>query len=506
MNKNSRNNQIAKNTIVLYIRTIIILIVSLYTSRVVLNTLGVDDYGIYNVVGGFVTMFSLLSSSLSNTISRFITTELGKGNINRLKDIFSTSVNVQIIISIVIGLLLEVIGIWFLNNKMQIPADRIFAANIVMHCSIITFIINLISIPYNSCIIAHEKMTAFAYISILETVLKLCSVLILYIQFFDNLIVYAVLLMLTSVIIRIVYGVYCNKKFEECHYEMKIDKPLLKEMTSMASWNILGSGAGILNNQGINVVINMFFGVTVNAARGIAVQVNGAIIQFANNFTTALNPQITKSYAAGEYERMRTLVFKGACFSFYLLFLMTLPVIIETPTILELWLKIVPDYAVSFVRYTLVLSLISIVTTSLFVVSMATGKIKKYQTVVGSLSLSTFVFTYICYKLGANVETTYIIAIIIEISIMVARVLIVNKLVHIGVTAFFKSVVLRIILVVAASLVLPVLAIGIMPASIVGLFLETLVCLISSVLCILYIGMNESERHYAFNIIKRKLK
>lgn len=505
MDEKAKNTQIAKNTIVLYIRTIIILVVSLYTSRVVLNTLGVDDYGIYNVVGGFVTMFSLLSSSLSNTISRFITTELGKGNMERLKNIFSTSVNVQILISIAIGLLLEVVGIWFLNNKMQIPADRMFAANIVMHCSIVTFIINLISIPYNSCIIAHERMTAFAYISIFETILKLCSVLILYIQFFDNLIVYAILLMLTSVIIRIIYGVYCSRNFEECKYRLNLDKPLLKEMTSMASWNILGSGAGILNNQGINVVINIFFGVAVNAARGIAVQVNGAIIQFANNFTTALNPQITKSYAAGEYDRMRMLVFKGARFSFYLLFLMTLPVMIETPAILKLWLNNVPEYAVEFVRFTLVLSLISIVTTSLFVVSMATGKIKRYQTVVGCLSLSTFVLTYICYKLGANVEATYIIAIIIEISIMIARVIIVNKLVYLGIMNFFKSVVLRIILVVAVSLITPLLVKEIMPASTIRLIFEIAICLSSAALTILYIGMSKSERNYAFKMIRNKL-
>lgn len=505
MDEKAKNKQIAKNTIVLYIRTIVILIVSLFTSRVVLNTLGVEDFGIYNVVGGVVTMFSLLTSSLNTTISRFITTELGKGNMERLKNIFSTSVNVQILIAIAIGLILELVGIWFLNNKMQIPADRMFAANIVMHCSIATFIINLISIPYNSCIIAHERMTAFAYISILETVLKLCSVLLLYIQFFDNLIVYAILLMLTSIIIRIVNGVYCSRNFEECKYKVNLEKPLLKEMTSMASWNLVSSSATVINNQGINVIINLFFGVAVNAARGIAVQVEGAILQFANNFTTALNPQITKSYAAGDYKRMRNLVFKGSRFSFYLLFILSLPVMIEAPTILKLWLNIVPEHTVVFVRFALIISLITIITRSLYVVSMATGNIKRYQTVVGCLSLSTFVLTYICYKLGANVEATYIIAVIIEISIMIARVIIVNKLVYLGVMSFFKSVVLRIILVVAVSIITPLLVKEIMPASTIRLILEIAICLSSAALSILYIGMSKSERNYAVKMIRNKL-
>lgn len=505
MDEKAKNKQIVKNTIVLYIRTIVILIVSLFTSRVVLNTLGVEDFGIYNVVGGVVTMFSLLTSSLNTTISRFITTELGKGNIERLKNIFSTSVNVQILIAIAIGLILELVGIWFLNNKMQIPADRMFAANIVMHCSIATFIINLISIPYNSCIIAHERMTAFAYISILETVLKLCSVLLLYIQFFDNLIVYAILLMLTSIIIRIVNGVYCSRNFEECKYKVNLEKPLLKEMTSMASWNLVSSSATVINNQGINVIINLFFGVTVNAARGIAVQVEGAILQFANNFTTALNPQITKSYAAGDYKRMRNLVFKGSRLSFYLLFIISLPVMIEAPTILKLWLNIVPEHTVVFVRFALTISLITIITRSLYVVSMATGNIKRYQTVVGSLSLLTFILTYICYKIGAKVEATYIIAVIIEISIMIARVIIVNKLVYFGVINFFKSVVLRIVLVVAISLIVPLLVKGIMPASTIRLILEIFICLSSAALSILYIGMNNSERNYAFKMIGNRL-
>lgn len=501
MDERSKNIQIAKNTAVLYCRTIIVLVVSLYTSRVVLNTLGVEDYGIYNVVGGFVTMFSLLSSSLSNAISRFITIELGRGNIERLKNIFSTSVNVQIVIAILIGILLEIIGIWFLNHKMIIPENRIFAANIVMHCSIVTFMINLISIPYNSCIIAHEKMTAFAYISILETVLKLCSVLVLYINFFDNLIVYAVLIMLTSVLIRVVYGQYCSKRFQECHYTIKIEKPLLREMFSLASWNLLGSGASVLNNHGINVVVNMFFGVALNAARGIAVQVNGAIIQFVTNFTTALNPQITKSYAVGDYDRMRNLIYKGSRFSFYLLFLIAMPILIETPTILKLWLNVVPEYAVIFVRYTLVISLISVLTTSLFVVVMATGNIKKYQLVIGSIALSTFLLTYLSYRLGANVEITYVISIIIEVAILIARLLIVNQLVDIGIRRYFTSVIFKVLLVVFSSAFFPLIFSYILQESMCNTMIILLVSVLSTSLSVMYVGMEKYERTQLLNMV-----
>ena len=345
----SNTTRVAKNTLLLYMRTILVMVISLFTSRVVLNTLGVENFGIYNVVGGMVAMFAVISGALSSSISRYITVELGKGNdLRRLSIIFSTSVNIQIVIAILIAVLGEIIGLGYIFNKMTIPFERINAAIWVLQCSLLIFCVNLVSVPYNACIIAHEKMSAFAYVSLLEITLKLLVVYLLWISPIDKLIAYALLLVVVAVLIRLVYGFYCKRHFKEATYHFVIDKALTKEMTSFAGWNFLTNTSYIFNTQGVNLLINSFFGLTLNAARGIATQVDAAIMQFVNNFMTALNPQITKSYAAGEYENMNNLICRGAKFSFYLVLLFTLPVYLETEYILRLWLKIVPDNTVVF--------------------------------------------------------------------------------------------------------------------------------------------------------------
>ena len=280
----SNNKRIAKNTLLLYFRTFLLMAITLYTSRVVLATLGVDDYGIYNVVGGFVAMFSVISGALSSAISRFITFELGHGDKDKLSRIFSTSVNIQILLGILILILGETVGIWFLNNRMNIPIERMTAANWVLQCSLISFTINLISVPYNAAIIAHEKMKAFAYVSILEAVLKLAIVYLLLVSDTDKLILYAILHVFVALSIRLVYGIYCNRNFSECRYHLVYDKSLLKEMSGFAGWNFLTNGAYILNTQGVNLLINIFFGVAINAARGIVAQIDSAIMQFVNSF------------------------------------------------------------------------------------------------------------------------------------------------------------------------------------------------------------------------------
>lgn len=314
-NQLNNNKRIAKNTLFLYLRMFLMMAISLFTSRVILSTLGVSDYGIYNVVGGVVAMFGILSGSITNSITRFLTFELGKKDNEQLQKVFSTSLNVMFVLSFIILVIGEIVGIWFLNYKMNIPEGRMDAANWAFQCSLATFIIGLISIPYNSTIVAHEKMSVFAYISIFEVLMKLLIVYSLYVSPFDKLKSYAVLLMILMVMLRFIYGIYCNRNFQEAKYHFVHDKQLLKQMTSFAGWNFFGQGAYMLNNQGVNIVINLFFGVTVNAARGIATQVNTAVNQFVNNFMMALNPQITKTYAAGNLEDMHKLVFRGAKFS-----------------------------------------------------------------------------------------------------------------------------------------------------------------------------------------------
>lgn len=506
MSQNTQNNKrIAKNTAFLYIRTIVILVISLYTSRVVLNALGVDDYGIYNVVGGFVAMFSLISGALSNAISRYITFELGREDEERLKVVFSTSVTVQIILALVVIVLAEIIGVWFLNVKMNVPDGRMAAANWVFQCSLITFAINLISVPYNACIIAHEKMNAFAYVSILEALLKLGSVLLLFVIGFDRLIVYAILMVLVATAIRLIYGIYCGRHFSECHYNFSFNKPLIKEMTSLAGWNMLGSGGVILNDYGVNVLINLFFGVKVNAARGLAVQVNSAVTQFVNSFTTAVNPQITKSYAKGDTDYTFSLVMMSSKYSFFLMLLFAVPLIAETPYVLELWLKNVPDYTVLFVRLTLIVSLLSTLSTSLYTLALATGNIKKYQIIVGSLSLSCFFITYIFYKLDYPVEAAYYVSIAINIAILFARLWILAGLTGISVGKYIRRVVVRSLIVTVLSCVLAYVWLRFFPENtLVKAIIVVSLSAISTVLVILSLGLSSYERKYISSIVWKR--
>lgn len=313
--------------------------VTLYTSRVVLNTLGVQDYGIYNVVGGVVAMFGFINSSMASATQRYITFALGKGDKNNLKKVFSTSLQIHVMISVLIVILGETIGLWFMYEQMKIPADRMNAAFWVLQCSIISAVIMILSVPYNADIIAHEKMSAFAYISILEVVLKLVIVYLLLISPFDKLIFYAFLILAVQILIRFCYSLYCNKHFEESKYQKIWDKHLFKEMTGFAGWSMFGNLSSVLFSQGLNMLLNVFFGPVANAARAIAVQVQTAIQQFVGNFQMALNPQITKTYAKGELNEMHKLIFRSARFSFYLLFFISLPVLLETKFILTIWLK-----------------------------------------------------------------------------------------------------------------------------------------------------------------------
>lgn len=499
------NRRIAKNTVLLYIRTFIILLVSLYTSRVVLTALGVDDYGIYNVVGGFVAMFSLLSGALANAISRYITFELGKGDNDRLKEVFSTSVTVQIILALVIIVIAEIVGVWFLNVKMNVPEGRIIAANWVFQCSLLTFAINLISVPYNACIIAHERMGAFAYVSVLEAVLKLGSVLLLFILGFDRLIIYAVLMVIVATLIRLIYGIYCGRHFQECHYHYNFNKPLIREMTSLAGWNMLGAGGAVLNDYGVNVLMNLFFGVKVNAARGLSVQVNAAVTQFVNSFTTAVNPQITKSYAKGETGHTFSLVTMSSKYSFFLMLLFAVPLIAETPYLLELWLKNVPEYTVLFVRLTIVVSLLSTLSTSLYTLALATGNIKKYQIVVGTLSLSCFFVTYFFYKLALPVETAYYVSIIINIFILFARLWILGSLTGISIVNYVKKVIVRTLFVAAFAGLLSFLWQKLFPNyNLIHGFIVIFLCVFSTFILILFVGLSALERQYLTNMLKKK--
>lgn len=497
--KNSK--RIAKNTMMLYIRMLLLMAVTLYTSRVVLKALGVNDFGIYNVVGGVVTMFSILSNSLSSAISRFITYELGKENFTKLKNIFSTAVTIQITLAVAITLIAEIVGLWFLNTKMNIPTERMEAANWTFQFSVITFVINLISVPYNAAIIAHEKMSAFAYISILEALLKLSIAFLIIISPIDKLIFYACLICIISLIIRLIYGHYCKSHFKECTYSFYWDKDLLKQMFGFAGWNFIGSSSAILRDQGGNILINLLFGPAVNAARGIAFQVNTATQNFIASFTMALNPQITKSYASNNYDYMMKLVFKGARFSFYLLLILTLPIFLNTNYILKLWLGIVPEHTIQFIRLILVFTLSESISQPLITAQHATGKIKNYQIIVGGLQMLNLPIAYLALKNGAIPETIFFVAIAISQICLIARLWMMKTSINLSILGFYSKVYLNILKVSLVAIILPIGLSIYKSDSITFFIMSSIVTIVYTFLCIFFIGCDKEEQMLALTKI-----
>lgn len=501
----SDNKRIAKNTLFLYFRTILIMLVTLYTSRVVLNTLGIEDFGVYNAVGGVVSMFAVITGALTNAISRYITYEIGKGDINKLKQVFSTSVNIQIAISVIIFILCELAGLWFLNSKMNIPSDRILAANWVLHCSLLTFVVNLISVPYNACIIAHERMNAYAYISIIDAILKLSVAYLLIISPVDKLIAYSVLLLIAALGVRLLYGFYCSRNFQECEYKFKYDKQLFKEMLGFAGWNFFGNATSILNSQGVNLLINIFFGVIANSARGIASQVDAAVNQFVVTFSTAVNPQITKSYAKGEIQRVNYLICKGAKFSFFLLLILAMPLLFEADAILKLWLINVPEGASLFMRLALIGAMVTVLGNSGYTACIATGCIKKYSIVITLIGSLNFILTWIAYKLGASVEMTYIIYIGVYALVQVARLILMKEIFEFPINMFLREVLGKIIFPLLTSLIVPFILKEYIEPSLIRMILLSIVSILWSGLCILVFGLTKGERDMLYQKIKNVL-
>ena len=475
----------------LYFRMLLLLLISLYTSRVILRELGVDDYGIYTIVGGVVAMFSLISGSMSSAISRFITVELGKGDKNKLKVVFSSSVTIQLIFAAIIIIVGETLGLWFLNAKMVIPSERLTAANWCYQLSLVTFIINIISIPYNAVIISHEKMSAFAYISIVEAISKLAIAFLIAFNPFDKLIYYAMLMAVVAVMVRLLYGWYCNRYFEEAKFSFSFDKKVISSMFGFAGWNMVGSGALVLRNQGVDVLLNMFFGVTVNAAKGICNQIQNAAYQFVTNFQTAINPQLTIAVSQRNYDRNHTLVIQGSRFSFYLLSLFSIPFLIETEYILTLWLGQVPDYTVDFVRWTFIYLQLDCVSRFLINSVLAYGKIRNYQLLVGGTKLLVLPIAWVVLELGGSPVTGVIINCIIEVACLALRLFYNKSYTSLSIIDFLKEVVIHCWAVyLIIWIIITLIKTYFNPHSLVVVAL----CLIVTILGVWFLGLNREER------------
>ena len=451
----SANKRIAKNTLVLYVRMLFTMGISLFTSRVILQTLGVEDYGISSVVGGVISMFTFINAAMVSSTQRYLNFELVRGDANQLRSVFSTSLQIHALIALAIIVLSETVGLWFLNEKLVIPEARMTAATWVYQCSILSCAVSIMSTPYNAVIVAHEKMSAFAYISILDVSLKLLVVYLLVVLPFDKLIILAILNLLVQLFIRYIYTIYCHRHFPESYFQFRFNKTLFKEMFGFAGWSFWGNLAAILYTQGLNMMLNIFFGPIVNAARGIAVQVQSAVQQFVGGFQTALNPQITKNYASNNLPQMHSLMFRSARFSFLLLFFLSLPVLMETNFILTLWLKTVPDDAVIFTQIMICISLIYTTANPCIIANQATGKVKIYQMVVGGILLLILPISYVVLKLGAPAYSVFIVHFCIESLAQFSRMYMLRKLIHLPLWQYMKNIYIPIVSTVVIAIILP---------------------------------------------------
>lgn len=499
------NKRIAKNTLMLYFRMLVMMAVSLYTSRVVLDTLGVSDYGIYNVVGGFVTMFSLISGAMTTATQRFLSFAIGEGKTKEVTSLFSTAVIIHIGLALIILVAGETIGVWFVANKMNFPPGRYTAAIWVFEFSLLTFLVSVINVPYNAAIIAYEKMSAFAYISIIEVVLKLVIVYLLLITPFDRLVFYAILMAVVQLGVQLIYAYYTHRKIKTCHCNWKLNHENFKQMTSFVSWNLIGSLAGVCKDQGLNVVLNLFFGTAVNAARGVAIQVSTAINRFVTNFQMAMNPQIVKLYAAGEKKEMFKLVFRGSRFSYLLLLCLSLPVVIEAPFILNIWLVKVPDYTVVFLRLIIFTALIDSLSNTLITSMHASGKVRDYQIVVGGLSLLTLPFAYLLLKMGYSPTSALVTSLIISIVCLFARTALLSKSIDFPAISFLRDVALKMLILSIASYAIPLALYHFTTVNWWTFIIVCLVSFVSGVIFSYYLGIEKHERDVIVLKVKEKL-
>lgn len=486
------NKRIAKNTLYLYLRSIFLLCISLYTSRLILSALGIDNYGIYNVVGGVVAMFTVLSNAMASASQRYITYSLGNPDKEEIHRVFQTCVNLHYVIAILMVLILEIVGIWFVNGYINVPEGRMTATNYVLQFSILSLFIEITCVPYTALIVAHEHMKAFAYISIFEAIEKLAMVFLLMYIDADRLILYAMFMFACVLIKRLIFGVYSNRCFEESrHLRARIDKSLFKEMASFSGWNLFGQGSYLLRNQGIDILLNMFFGVTVNAAKGVCNQVQSAVAQFVSNFQSAIYPQITISLAQTNYERVYSLIITGSKISFYLLSIMVIPLALNLTEVLELWLVEVPEYTVSFIRLTFIFMLMDSLSRFLIHGIDSTGKIKNYQLVVGTTKLFALPLTYIFLLLGGDPMTGLIVNIALEVFCLGERLYFCRKQLYLPIFLFLYQVLIRcaIVFTIAFSFSYMVYAF-----TNIYFIIKILVIVVIVLFTVLLMGFNVKER------------
>lgn len=494
----------------LYFRTFITMIVGLYTGRVMLQALGVDNYGINAVVGGIVGMTSIITGTMCAAISRYITYALGKGDKEKLNIMFSTSINAQLVIALSVAVVLEVVGVWFLNSGANIPDGRMQAANWVLQCSIVTLIIALVSSPYNALIIAHERMSIYAYMSIVDVTLKLAICFVIMAYGGDRLILLALLHVAVALGMRVFYGWYCSRYFEEAHYSPRVfDKALMKELSAFSGWNLFNNGAYVFATQGVNMLVNVFFGVVYNTSRSIALTVNSAVQGFVGNFTMAFSPQITKSYAAGEVDYAVALANRATKFTWLMMYIFIVPVCMEAETLLRLWLGQVPDLAPLFLRFAMFESLAVVSGQNLFKLIQADGHVRRYTIHAAITAGFIFPLAWLAFYIGAPVWTAYVVFIFDFLILNLVRFYDIKKLMTFSVRQFMREVVSPCVIVSITSFILPLVVCYYMEASVLRFFIVVPMAVLWTCVCCVLFGLTKSERLFFWNrakIVLAKLK
>lgn len=501
MTDTSQNNKrIAKNAIFLYFRMFFSMAVSLFTSRVVLQTLGVMDYGIWNVVGGVIAMFSFLNASMAGCTNRFLSFELGRRDYVKLQQVFSSALTIHILIALIILVLGETVGLWFLREKLVIPSDRMFAANIIYQITIISSMITITQVPYNAMIMANERMNVYAYIEIANVCLKLAIVYMLYISPFDKLISYGILTFTVTLLIMISYRVYCIKKLKSCKFKLSLDRSIIKPMLSFSGWDLYGNASVMARTQGVNMLLNMFFTSVMNAASAIATSVQGAVMAFAGNVLAAFRPQIVKTYATGEYETMVDLIRKASVYTTYLLLIFTFPLLLETDYILKIWLKTPPDYAATLCRYVLLFNVIANLSSVLISGVHATGHIIRSSFINGTCYLLVIPFSYFAFKMGMKAEIAYAFNIIAVCIGMTQNLFVLSKYVTIlKKRKYFFNIILKYLIVGLITYFISELVRDMLSVSFKRLCITTLTTTtLFSVMTFFFI-FNVHERNFAIN-------
>lgn len=501
----TNNRRIAKNTLLLYARQLLTMCITLYTSRVILNVLGVEDFGIYNVVGGFVGMFAVFTAALAVAVSRFITFELGAGNAESLKKVFSTSCFIMCALTLLIGIVAATGGYWFVNNELVIPPERLHSANIVFLVCVINFSIGLIALPYNSALIAHEKMSVYAYISVLDALTKLVIAFALAYSPIDKLVFYSILLAIGSGISQMLYIIYGRLHFPECRSGIRPDKSKLREMFGFAGWNVIGGLAAILRDQGGNVLLNMFSGPAVNAARGIANQVCFTVNTFVASFQTAINPPITKAFAANDKDYFSFLIYQGSRMSYFIVLIFSVPIVFNTPAILQLWLGQVPAHTTLFIQIIFIYILSEAVANPLVTACAATGRMKLYQLVIAPVTLLNIPISYVCLKNGMIPEVVVVVMAFLAWVNVLLKAFVLKRNTGFSVCGFTTKVCLVVFVTTIVAMSLPLAFQRILPQGFLYSIVLFFICILSTFLSIYYVGCNSNERLMITTYIAKKI-